>query len=78
MSLRQAATALRTALPRIAAQAATETSAATTTTARTLKTTAAPRAYHYVSERERERVRDEGFLSFSPPLCWLARCRAPP
>lgn len=49
MSLRQAAAALRTALPRIAAQAATETGAATANTARTLKTTAAPRGYHYVS-----------------------------
>lgn len=56
MSLRQAAAALRVALPRVAArQAASETGVAarttSTTTARTLKTTAAPRdtKYHYVS-----------------------------
>lgn len=53
MSLRQAAAALRLAVPRIAAQAArSEATTATTTTARTLKTSAAPRraeGYHYVS-----------------------------
>jgi hypothetical protein len=47
-ALRQAAAALRTALPRAAAQAASE-AAPSTAAARSLRTTAAPRAYHYVS-----------------------------
>jgi len=49
MSLRQAAMALRAAVPRVAAQAASETGVAAGTTARTLKTSAFPRSYHYVS-----------------------------